>query len=360
MQSFYKPLLFLLAMVVVVGCDSGTVPADLGTSTSVTFTDNGAIVDEDAGTVEFEIRVTDPGFKPFSVQLAQVQNEFSGDEIDAPASMAIQFPESTTSGETRTFEIEIEDDNLFNEGDETIVYELTDNNNTALGDTTTFVLQVRENDVVADALPIAEARDRALGDSVAVRGVVTRKEGDNVFIQDDSGTDGATGIVVRDTGDDGLADQFDDGDVQPGDLIQVSGDLGAFSGLIQVSSNVTFVQVERNTQGLPTPTTITVADVIDGGGEDYEGEYVTIAGVTIDPDGDETFGENANYDITDSSTSETTTMRITDDSFYNGEPIPTGTVTVTGVLSQFNFGFGGARGPDFGYQLIPLVDGEIE
>ena len=206
----------------------------------------------------------------------------------------------------------------------------------------------------APATPIRDARQELDGTRVIVEGIVTRKDGLNVYLQDDSGATGASGIVARD-GD--LADAYDVGDVNPGDRIRVSGDLGSFSGLIQIGSNVSFEVVTAGA-GLPTPQSISISDVLNGGGEDYESELVTISGLTVDAAGDTNFQGDTNYDATDGT--DTITLRISDQGFYNEQPIPSGTVTYRGVLGQFNFGFGGARLPDEGYQLLPLIDGDLE
>jgi len=206
----------------------------------------------------------------------------------------------------------------------------------------------------APATPISDARQEPDGTRVIIEGIVTRKDGSNVYLQDDSGATGASGIVARDGA---LADAYEMGDVNPGDLLRVSGDLGSFSGLIQVGSNVDFEVVAAGV-GLPTPQSITIGDVLNGGGEDYESELVTISGLTVDAAGDTNFQGDTNYDASDGN--DTITLRISDQGFYNGAPIPSGTVTYEGVLGQFNFGFGGARLPDEGYQLLPLMDGDLE
>ena len=204
---------------------------------------------------------------------------------------------------------------------------------------------------------INQVRQETNGTSVFTLGVVTRVDGQNVFIQDESGPTGASGIVVR-NGD--LADDVRDGGTapNPGDRIQVSGEIGAFSGLLQISSNVQY-SVDQAGVGVPSPQSVSVSDLLNGGGEDYESELITISGLTVDGGGDSNFQGGTSYDATDSG-GDTITLRISDNSFYVGEPIPGGSVTYEGVLSQFNGGFGGARGPDEGYQTLPLIDGDLE
>jgi uncharacterized protein YdeI (BOF family) len=360
MQRFHLSLfVLLLTGLVLAGCDSSTgIPDDLGSNSQVGFASSDTTVSEDAGTVTIDVTATDPGYKTFSVQAVLTdQGTLGPNDFDGPESVTLNFPQSTTSGGSQSFTVSIVDDNLFLEGDETVVYELQGADGVALSETTTFTLTVEDDDTVGAPQTIETARSQALGDAVTVRGIVLRKDGSNVFIQDDSGPTGASGIVVRD-GD--LADAYEAGDIQPGDLLQAEGELGAFSGLLQVSGDVTYYELERDTQALPDPQTVTVADLLNGGGEDYESEWVTITDLTIDPDGDATFQDGTNYDVTDSSTMNSTALRIIDESFYVGEPIPSGAVTFTGVVGQFNFGFGGARGPDDGYQLFAIMEGDLE
>lgn len=360
LTHYTRVLVLLAALAVFAGCDSASVPSDLGSDTTVSFTSASEEISEEDGSVTFEIVVNDPGFAPFSVELVRSDN-MSDAEVDAPESMTLDFPESITSGETRSFTIDIEDDDFFAEGTEEIAYTLENPSGASIGDVPTFTLTVEENDEIPadqqNAQTIENARAQSLGARVIVRGVVTRRDGSNIFIQDESGDTGASGIVVRD-GD--LADAYEAGDIQPGDRIHAVGELGAFSGILQVSGGVDFYELEREVYETPAPQSVTVDDLLDGGGELYESELVTITDLTVDPDGASEFEDGTNYDATDPSTSSSITLRIIDDSFYVGEPIPSSAVTYTGIVGQFNFGFGGARDPDTGYQLQPILEGDLE
>ena len=363
MQRIYRLFALLLAVgFVATGCDSGSsgIPDDLGEGTTISFERAALSAPEDTGSVSFDIIVDDPGYKEFSVELVRTGGTVNPGDVDAPETTTITFPQSSTSGQAFTYTIDVTDDDLFEEGDETVTYELQAPSDASLGETTSFTFTVEENDIADEPQTIDNARSQSLGAMVTVRGVITRKEGSNVFIQDESGPTGASGIVVRDESDGGVAESYDADDLQPGDEIQVTGELGAFSGLLQVSGDdVTYIQIERDAEDLPPAQEVTV-DELTSNAEDYESERIEITGLTIDPDGDAEFGSNANYDATDASTASSITLRVTDDSFYAGEPIPTTAVTFTGVLGQFNFGFGGAREPDTGYQLLPLVEGDLE
>jgi uncharacterized protein YdeI (BOF family) len=353
MYTVYTRILILLtAAVLLAACDTGSAPSDLGDNTTVAFaTADSTVTEGDVDEISFSVTVQDAGFKPFSVELVRITSStLSDQDVDAPETTTIDFPQSTTTGETRDFVIELSDDMVHNEGTETLTYELANADGVALGDQATFTLSVEDNEDPFDtsnAISISDAREQS--GTVTIVGVVTRKEGSNTFVQDDSGATGASGLIVR---ADTLSDAYDDGDIQPGDRIAVTGERGAFRGIEQISSNVSFVQVPRETGDLPAPQVIEIADLDNNGGEFYESEYVRVTGVTINADGDTEFGSNANYDVTDGTG--TTTMRITDDSFYAGEPIPEGTVTITAPLGQFSFS------GDGGYQLLPLIEGDIQ
>ena len=546
-------LAFLLTLAVFVGCDSGSAPSDLGENSTVAFETTSDTAPEDTSEYAVDIVVNDAGFKELSVEVVLSDaSTVDPSEVVLPDETTLTFPQSTTSGETRSFTFEVVDDDTFLEGDETIVLELRNASGASPAESmSTFTLTVTEDDVTlttqeARALPederaivegivtrveddgiyvqddtgalfvfdssitsetaqgdevrvdgttayfsglfqlsgvgtegltvlssgndlpdsqtvtlnelstngeeyeselirvedftiddggaatfsggenypvtdasgsltlripggsglvgesipdvanflgvlgqfngfsdpddntgyqllgllqsdlenaqapasgIADVRQEALGTNVTIEAVVTRKAGINIYMQDDSGADGASGIVTRDSG---LADAIDAGTVSPGDRIRVQGELGAFNGLLQISSNVSFSVVTENA-GLPSPLSLSISDLLNGGGENYESELVTVSGLSIDDKGDSTFqggGSEGNYDATDGT--DTITLRIDGRSFYAGEPIPSATVTFRGVVGQFNGAGFGERSPNEGYQLTPLIDGDLQ
>ena len=201
---------------------------------------------------------------------------------------------------------------------------------------------------------IAEARDRPDGRRVTVEGVFTRIEGANARIQDESGPTGASGIVVR---SDALAEAVANGDVQKGDRLRVTGALDSYANLKQINfeqGDLTYEVIEEDA-GLPPVQEVTVAQIA-GSGEEYESELVRVGGLTIDPDGDDTFaagGSAGNYTATGPDGT-TVTLRIPGSSFYGGEPIPEGEVVFEGPAGQFSF-----DSPDSGYQLLAIEQGAL-
>lgn len=142
--------------------------------------------------------------------------------------------------------------------------------------------------------------------------------GRNLHIQD-----GDRGIVIR----------FTDNHSIPlgAELrIDVTGtELSEFNGLLQLN-NVEMSQIESNTAGtLPTPRVVTVADLLNDI-ESYESTLIQIEGAMIS--GGSTF--NGALDVSDNSG--TIGMFTRGAATFSGAAVPTGTVTITAIASEFN------------------------
>jgi len=188
-----------------------------------------------------------------------------------------------------------------------------------------------EEAVEPTELSIADAKDTEGTDElVAVTGTVTRVFGRSTVIQDDTG-----GIVVSRRQD--VADA-----AASGDELRVVGTVSTFNGLFQLDSgNVEGFEVLSSGNPLPDPVEITLDQV-----GDLQSELVLITGVEITDPGTANFEGGTNYDVTDGST--TITLRIDDDSFYVGEPIPDGLFDFRGITGEFN-----------SPQIFPLIEGDI-
>jgi len=210
--------------------------------------------------------------------------------------------------------------------------------------------------------PIAEARELPLETTVTIEGVVSRAFGSFARIQDQSGGETApSGITIRQAGGPNAAafqDAITNGDIQPGTRIRVTGATSAFAGMSQINDEdlVSFEILSQSS--LPEPQDITLADLQDGVGENFEGELVRIDGLVIDGSGN--FEGGTNYDITDPD-GNTLVLRIQGEDETNliGEPIPQNEFTFTGVVGQFH-GFDFVVEPDEGYQLIPVNKTDID
>lgn len=134
--------------------------------------------------------------------------------------------------------------------------------------------------------------------------------------------DGASGIIVRFSAD----HTFNVGDSL---VINIGGvELSEFNGLLQLN-NVPIANATRPGAGtLPTPRTATIAQVL-ANLEAWESTLVRIVNVTF-PQGGTYSGSK---DITDGTSTMTLFTRTA--ASFAGSNVPTGTVTVTGVVSQF-------------------------
>ena len=342
---------------------------------------NGLVQVNDDDLTSYQVMSQGSAPDPQSVTLGDLESNGEDYESELVEITDLTFTEASGTFEngtnydvsdgSTTLTLRVQNDNESNLGGESI----PENTFTYTGVTGEFnesyqLIPVRPGDLEAsgngggpNVITIDAARQESNGTSVTVEGILTRKDGQNAYIQDDSGPTGASGIVVRD-GD--LADAIDGGSVAIGDRIQATGELGAFNGLIQISSNVSYSIVAEDV-GLPAFQTVTV-DELNANGEDYESELVEVTDLSIDPDGgdddsnpDGEFkggGGEGNYEVTGPNDN-TIILRIPSSSFYVGEPIPEDPVTFTGVLGQFNGAGFGERDPDEGYQLTALNDGDI-
>lgn len=211
---------------------------------------------------------------------------------------------------------------------------------------------------VGTSSTIAEARSAALEDTVTTEGVVTRAFGSYVRIQDDTGA-----LQIRQTdGPQSAAFQqaIADGTIRKGTRLRVNGRLGQFSGLLQINNEGlnSFAVTEQDVP-LPEPQSVTFADITGESGEAFESELVRASGFTIEADGDSTFQSGTSYTITDGDGNESI-LRIqgNDETQLIGAPIPSNSVTFTGVLSQFN-NFEG-RDANEGYQLLPVLPSDVQ
>ncbi len=187
-----------------------------------------------------------------------------------------------------------------------------------------------------DVISIADARALADDEPATVVGIVSRGEGTEIFFQDETG---------------GLqAFSFDGWDISDGDEVRFTGTMDTFNEARQLSVDELEVLSTGNTV---EPQVITIADYVDAP-ESFQGQLISFEGVTIDDKGDETFqagGGDGSYDITDGS-GETATLRLngSDNTFWAGQPIPEGTVTVTGPTT--------VRNDDL--RILPIREGDIE
>ncbi|PSQ81513.1 MAG: hypothetical protein BRD46_01960 [Bacteroidetes bacterium QS_8_68_15] len=313
-------------LVFAAGCDSGgDDPADdLGDNTSFAFAAPGDTVTAYGALEEYDVEVTldDPGYQE-GLRVTAAFDEGASSLpfealIGAPRDTTFTFPQSATAGASRTFSFSVER-GVTGVGDR-VVYTLQDAGGGSVGEGT-FTLRF-------GALSVAEARQQPLGSGVTTEGVFTRIEGANARIQSPGGPTGA---------------------------------LGAFNGLLQIGDDVSVELIEEDASLPEVQSVASLAALQGASGEEYESELVRVEGLSV-PDsvsgpfsagGGDGFG---NYPVTDGDGSEAI-LRITDDSFYDGEPIPDESFAFSGVIGQFS----GSDDPSVneGYQLLPLREGDL-
>ncbi|WP_259105020.1 hypothetical protein [Salinibacter ruber] len=192
----FFPVILFATIVLFAGCDSGGTPGagTLGDSTSVAFDESEALVGEDAGTYTVSLSVADAGFKevPVSVSFNTDQSSVTrGDDISASSDTTIRFPRSATSGDERSFGIEVLDDDEFSEGTETAVFDLSipDSVEAAVGAPSQFSLSIEDNDEAPpsfDLLADAQDLEPSSGNTDA-HCLVQRSSGEVVFFNSSDG-----------------------------------------------------------------------------------------------------------------------------------------------------------------------------
>lgn len=210
-----------------------------------------------------------------------------------------------------------------------------------------------------ETVSIAEARSQGPGSTVTVEGTVTRAFGAYARIQDESGSTGASALVIRQTDGPQSGDfqgDIESGDIQPGTTLRVSGRLSVFNGLFQINNDDLTSYTVQGQGTPPSPQEVSLSDVQGPGGEDYESELLRISGLSF-PSASGTFESGTTYTVEgESSTSFDVRVQNSNETNIIGEPIPEGSFTYRGVLGQFN----GSSGNDEGYQLLPVQPSDVE
>ncbi|MFT5167744.1 MAG: phosphatidylserine/phosphatidylglycerophosphate/cardiolipin synthase-like enzyme [Saprospiraceae bacterium] len=170
-------------------------------------------------------------------------------------------------------------------------------------------------------IDIAVARNMSEGSTVTVEGIVTNGAELSIirYIQD------ATGAIAAYPGAGSVANFPDN--VSRGDLVQVTGELKTFNGLLEIDP-ITAYTVISSGNPLPDPLLTTP----NGVNEANEAKLLQINGATFQ-DGGNTFAAG-NY--TFSANGEQSEIFVRSDSPLLGSTIPLATVNLTGISSEFN------------------------
>lgn len=151
--------------------------------------------------------------------------------------------------------------------------------------------------------------------------------------------------------------------VSEGDLIDISGTIAEFSGLLELTDSSFDLPLEVDIIAtgttIPDPELLTVDDLQDGHplAESRESTLATLECVIFEDAGG-TFEGGSNYNVTNDGSVTVAEVRVSTSSLdLVGTTIPSGYVSITGNVGQFtNFG---NDPPDSGYQLQPRSTADI-
>lgn len=184
-------------------------------------------------------------------------------------------------------------------------------------------------------IDISQARGMSEGTVVTVEGIVTNgaELGIIRYLQDE------TGAIPAYPGT-GSAANFPD-NVKRGDLIQVTGELKSFNGLLEIDP-ITAYEVMSTGNPMPDPLVVTP----NGINEANEGKLLQINGITFD-DGGSVFSVG---NFTFNAGGQSSEIYVRSNHPLIGSTIPSATVNLVGIASEFN-GL---------YQLLPRDGDDIE
>ncbi|MEM1094027.1 MAG: lamin tail domain-containing protein, partial [Bacteroidota bacterium] len=296
-------------------------PADVSTQI-VSVDPTTATVAEDAGTTTFEVRISAIPDADVTVDVALT----SGDAADVGGftTQTVTFPAGNGSPQVVTVTIT---DDAEDEGTETLAFTLQNVTGTATLGASTFNLVITDNDGQTGTGTLAELRAQPNGSEIEFEAIVTRAKGAFLRVQDET-----AGLTIRQTSGD-VFDQVAAGQINPGDRVRVRGTLSEFRALKQINGGDLAAFEVLSSGDVPAPAMITPEDLVTNG-ERYEGVLVTIPNLEI-TGAMGTFEASTTYTLAGDSGITLRTPNA-DDSDIDGEPIPDGPFTFTGVVGQFS------------------------
>lgn len=181
----------------------------------------------------------------------------------------------------------------------------------------------------AQVITIDAARQLPVGTVVTVQGVVVNGQelGNIRYLTDGTAGIAAFGTIVS--------------SIQQGDFIEVTGTLYSYFNLLELSPVSSFTVISQGNP-LPSPLVVTPNQL----GEWTEGQLVQINAALFQTGG--VFSGSANYNIT--AAGEPGVVRINPNVNLVGTSIPSGTVNITAVCSQYQST----------YQLLPRSTSDIQ
>lgn len=227
---------------------------------------------------------------------------------------------------------------------------------------TTLTILILSISTPATAATIADARVLPSGSFVSLDDVVVTstvdwiQNGNNaaLTIQDASG-----GLTIF--GTTAEISQLIAGGAIEGNQIDLSGTISSFNGLTQLYGDGvigSFTPMQLNNvdgaPGVPDPVPVNVTDLLDlsATAESLESELVSLSDVSFVAGGG-TFTGQTNYQITDGTNFATVRVSTTFNDLV-GSTIPTTSVNLTGIFSQFDTSSPASGVTGVGYQILLL------
>jgi len=362
-RPFFLSALFFAAAVLVVGCDgfeSGTTPDEVveERETTVQFDRSGvgALPPVDSlpsipgdSTVDVPVALSNPDDNTVSVEVLYAEQASTArlENVSTVTTLSFSNPGVEDTTLVESFEVDVSDVTGFLEEQKQVFFALQNLETTGsatLGEPRQFRVDLGPTPII-DAQSEFDSEGEV---TVTVLGTVTRAVGAFARIQDESGPTGASGLVVRQTGDRSFNAAIGSGDIRPGTEVLVTGTLSSFNGLLQVN-NDDLIDFLIFSQGeVPDPQVVTLEDLASNGG-DYLSEFVRVEDLSF-PDASGRFNNNQSYTV-EGPDGNTLTFRVqgTDETNIGGTSIPSGTFTYVGVVGIF--------GSEI--QLIPMESDDL-
>lgn len=326
-------------------------------STKVQFTFASQTVGENAGGILINVSITNPSpsnATTVDVVITGGTAVFGTDYLSPSTTIPLTFPAGSSGGSSVSIYI-VDDSEI--EIDETIIFTLQNpsgGTNAGLGTPSTFTLTIDDNDTPIPLLSIAEAAadingdliPDKLGQVVKIRGIVIGPNYQTVnfsyYIQQEN-----AGINV-----------FRSGTTLPvlllGDSVEVTGTIGQFRGLTQISHSIDADLIKLGTGTIPKALALTI-DEYTGNQELYESILIKFNNVFKASGAWPSFGQSSTLQIFQGT--DTTDLRIDSDTDIDENPEPTWPRNITAIGSQYTSSISVL---DDGYQLLPRYYTDFE
>lgn len=323
----------------------GTYSAVFSGSPTVSFVSSSATVAEDVGSYTLTVMIVNPDAdNDTEVEVAVVGGTaIEGVDYEFTSPTNVVFAAGSSMSQSVTITVL---NNMDEDGDRTIEFELQNPSNEANIGTQNLTLTIEDDDTVIPLFDIADLRvvdgdlyPSMFGTFGEIRGIVHginfRPAGLEFTLIDN--TDGIG--VFRSSGNLGYT-------VQEGDSIHIIGTVGFFNGTTQLlAESIEFIEAGIDTN---QPTAVSELN------ESTESNMVKLECVTL-VDESQWTGTGAGFNVTVTNGMQTFTVRIRDAVDLYAMSAPTGVLNISGIGGQFD----NSAPYDSGYQLFPRYSADI-